>query len=179
MEDQDKIQPENTPDDLDPAAEGDQLEERVENDINDLVAENVELQSKLLRAAADYQNYVRRSQQNVVAAREQQTMALARELISVLDHFDNALSIDMEKATARSVMDGLFIVRDELLKTLERHGVQRVNATKGEEFDPNRHEALMREKAEGIATNHVVNQLQPGYLINDKTLRPVKVSVAE
>lgn len=176
MEEQNKEQPE----EIDLSLEDEeQLEQKVEKDIKDLVAENADLQGKLLRAAADYQNYVRRSQQNVVAAREQQTMELARELITVLDHFDNALSIDVEKATAKSVMEGLFIVRDELLKTLERHGVQRMTADKGDEFDPNRHEALMRTKAEGIDTNHVVSQLQPGYTINEKTLRPVKVSVAE
>jgi hypothetical protein len=56
---------------------------------------------------------------------------------------------------------------------------EQVEVTPGEPFDPNRHEALMRTPHEQVASDHVVQQLQPGYRLGEKTLRPAQVSVAE
>lgn len=142
-------------------------------------AERDEMQAKYLRALADMQNYARRAQQNVADARQQQVMDVARAMLTVLDHFDNALNLDPQTATAESVLRGVQMVRDELHATLERFGVRRIDARRGEEFDPNRHEALMHEPVEGLEPNHVATQYQPGYLIGDKTLRPAKVSVSQ
>ena len=145
----------------------------------DLETEMAQLNERLLRVSADYQNYVRRSQQNVTDARDQQLMQVARALVTVLDHFDRALEVDLETASAESVLDGMKIVRNELLATLDRFGVQRLEVHPGDAFDPTRHEALMRQPAEGIESSHVVAQLQPGYMLGDKTLRAAQVSVAE
>ena len=71
------------------------------------------------------------------------------------------------------------IVRDELLKALSRFGVKRLEVAAGELFDPTRHEAMMRQASDEIDSNHVTSQLQPGYTLGDKTIRPAKVSVAE
>ena len=138
-----------------------------------------ETQQRLLRVSADYQNYVRRSQQHVTDAREQQLMSVARSLLTVLDHFDRALEVDLEKTSAAALLEGMQIVRQELLRALEQHGVTRLDAQAGDEFDPMRHEALMRTASDEIEPNHVVDQLQPGYVLGDKTLRPVQVSLAE
>ncbi len=164
--------------DLNAAAE--QAEERtVEKDIADLVQENAELQSKLLRAAADYQNYVRRAHLNTLAARDQQTAEIARDLLTVLDHFETAMAVDVAKTSARSLLEGLVIVREELLRTLEKHGIKRMTVNRGDEFDPHKHEALMRQPAPDLKSNHIVAHLQTGYMLGDKTLRPAKVAVAE
>ena len=56
--------------------------------------------------------------------------------------------------------------------------MQRIEPVVGDEFDPNRHEAVMRQPAEGIAPNHIVSVLQPGYAMGDQVLRPAKVAVA-
>jgi molecular chaperone GrpE len=174
---------ENIPNNADPlnlAEEAAAAAERtVEQDLAELGRQVSELQAKLLRAHADYQNLARRSQQNVIAAKDQQVGDMARDLLPVIDHFDTALAVDPSKATAKSLLDGLVMVRDELMRSLARHGIARITASQGDEFDPNIHEALMRVKAPGVATNQVVTQLQPGYVLGDRTLRPVKVSVAE
>lgn len=138
-----------------------------------------ELQERFLRVNADYQNFVRRSGQNITDARDQLLMDVTRSLITILDHFDRALGTDAEAVTAKSVLEGVQIVRDELLKALERFGVRRIDVGRGDEFDPNRHEALMREQVEDLETNHVASQLQPGYTLGDKTVRPAQVTVAE
>lgn len=141
--------------------------------------ERDELEARLLRVSADYQNYVRRSQQNTTAATEQQLMEMARALLTVMDHFDHALNVDPDSSTPQSLLQGVQIVRDELLKTLEQFGVQRFDVAVGDEFDPTQHQAMMRQTAEGLESNHVAAQLQPGYSLGDKTLRPAKVAVTE
>lgn len=153
-------------------------ESGVQQRLQALDAEKAELQSKLLRTMADYQNYARRSEQNIGVAREQQLLEIARKLVDVLDHFDRALAVDPEKSTPQSILDGLRIVDQELLKLLEGYGVKKVDAKPGDPFDPAVHEAMMRQPAEGIETNHVVAQFQPGYTLGSKVVRPAKVSVA-
>jgi molecular chaperone GrpE len=115
-----------------------------------------------LAAAADYQNYVRRAQQNVSEAREQQLFDFARSLVTVLDHFDRALQVDPERTSTQTVLQGMQMVHDELLKVLEKFGIQRVEAKPGEPFDPARHQALMHQPAEGVEPDHVAAQFQPG-----------------
>ncbi|MFP4145778.1 MAG: nucleotide exchange factor GrpE [Phycisphaeraceae bacterium] len=165
------------------ANEQDQAREQVEQDIADALAalqsERDELEQRLLRTAADYQNYARRSEQNLQAAREQQVMEIARSLVSVLDHFDRALEVDPEKTTAKDVLSGVTMVRDELTRVLGRFDIERIEAQPGEPFDPNRHEALMRQASDEVESGHVTTQFQPGYVLSDKTIRPAQVAVAE
>ncbi len=144
-----------------------------------LRAERDELYARLQRVSADYQNYVRRSAQSVNDACDQQLMKVARALLVPMDHFDQALSFDPQKTTAQSLLEGVQIVRDELYKTLEQFGVRRLEVAPGDRFDPARHEAVTRMPAEGLSSEQVAAQLQPGYLVGDRTLRPAKVAVAQ
>lgn len=149
------------------------------DDISRFQQKVVELEASLLRAAADYQNAVRRSQQNVINAREHAQMEMSKDLLTVMDHFDHAVNFDSDASNAKALLDGVLMVRDELSRTLERFGVKRIEVSRGDEFDPNHHEAMMKQPAEDLDSNQIVAQLQPGYSINDKALRPAKVSVAE
>jgi molecular chaperone GrpE len=150
-----------------------------EEQVATLQGELDDLQSRLLRVSADYQNYARRSQQNLAEARRQQLIEVARALLNVCDHFDRALEVDPKKVTAESLLQGVQIVRDEFTKLLEQFGIQRITAQPGEAFDAARHEAMMRQKTQDVPAGHVAAQLQPGYTLGDLTLRPAKVSVAE
>ena len=150
-----------------------------ESKLDTLQRDRDQMESKYLRVSADYQNFVRRSQQNIDTAREQQLMSMAKSLITVLDHFDRALEVDPAKTTCGNLIAGVQIVRDELLKSLEQFGVRRLEVSPGDVFDPTQHEALMREPAHDIEPNHVATQLQPGYTLGEKTLRPAQVSVTE
>ncbi|MFG0249002.1 MAG: nucleotide exchange factor GrpE [Phycisphaeraceae bacterium JB051] len=136
-------------------------------------------EARVLRANADYQNMARRSIQNVNSAREEQIMSMARDLLTVMDQFDHALEIDPEKTDSAALLEGVKIVRDTLMRTFEGFGITRLEVEPGTEFDPNIHEALMRQEAEGIESNHVTMQLQPGYMLKEKALRPAKVAVAQ
>ena len=150
-----------------------------EDELVVLKRERDELEAKLLRTAADYQNFARRSQQNISSAAEQQLMSMARDLLTIMDHFDHAMNIDVEKTTMAGLLEGIQIVRDEMIKTLERFGVKRMNVSVGDEFDPSRHEAMMHQRVETLNSNQIAIELQTGYTLGDMTLRPAKVSVAE
>lgn len=143
-----------------------------------LQSERDELESKLLRVSADYQNFARRAQQNVDSAVEQKLMDMARGLTTVMDHFDRALD-GQNKDQAEGVLQGVFMVHDELIATLNRFGIERLDVEVGSEFDPNKHEALMRQPSEDVEPNHVTMQMQPGYLLGEKVIRPAQVGVAE
>lgn len=146
--------------------------------LDQIQAERDEFESKLLRVSADYQNFARRAQQNIDSAVEQKVMDMARGLVTVMDHFDRALEGQNTDDNA-GVLQGVTMVHNELLGTLNRFGIERFDVEPGTEFDPNQHEALMRQPSDEIESNHVTMQMQPGYVLGAKVIRPAQVGVAE
>lgn len=130
------------------------------------------------RALADFRNYQRRAAQSEQRAVQGGAAGVVRSLLAVIDHFDLALGQDTEQITVDQLLGGVRIVRDELVKALESHGVQRIDPARGDEFDPNRHEAMMKQPADDVEPNHIVRVLQLGYQMGDLVLRPAKVAVA-
>ena len=130
------------------------------------------------RALADFANYQRRASQNEQQAVRSGEADVVRSMLAVLDHFDLALDQDKTQITVEQLLDGVHIVRDELFRSLEAFGVERIAPDAGDEFNPNLHQAVLQQAAEGIAPNHVVAVLQPGYTMGETVLRPAKVSVA-
>jgi molecular chaperone GrpE len=149
------------------------------DELERLRAQCEELERKYLHAVADYQNLARRSSLNIIAERDETRMRMAKALITVMDHFDRALEVEAQKTSTEDLLRGVQIVRDEMLRALEQFGVERLEAEVGGEFDPNRHEALMRQSVEGLEPDLVAQQFQVGYILGDKTLRPAKVAVSE
>lgn len=143
-----------------------------------LEAERDEAIASHKRALADFQNFQRRSIENERRAGEQGVSRVVRSILPVLDHFDLALGQKQEGLTVEQLKGGVKIVRDELSKTLQLNGVERIEPNPGDEFDPTQHEAMMRQPAEGIKPNHIVMVMQPGYRIGDHVLRPAKVAIA-
>ena len=139
--------------------------------------EKHELFSRLQRVSADYQNYVRRAEQNVIDAGEFARVEVFRRIVPVLDHFDTALGQQVAGEEAKSMATGMRIVRDELLKVMQQMGVERIDAKQGDDFDPHLHEALMQQPVEGLPANRIAQQLQPGYRYKHRIIRPAKVAV--
>jgi molecular chaperone GrpE len=98
-------------------------------------------------------------------------------VIPVLDHFDLALGQDPAKVTADQIVSGVKVIRDELLKVLQRHGVNLIEPKPNDEFDPTRHQAVLQQQDEAIEPGHIVQTLQMGYALNDRAIRPASVSV--
>ncbi len=130
------------------------------------------------RALADFANYQRRAAETEAQAAEAGVARVVRSLLGVLDHFDLALNQRPEEVTLQQLLGGVKMARGELLKALASHGLQRLQPSVGEEFDPHRHEAVMREPAGDVASDHIVSVVQTGYMMGDMVLRPAKVTVA-
>ncbi len=130
------------------------------------------------RALADFRNYQRRAAQSEQRAVQGGAAGVVRSLLAVIDHFDLALGQDTEQITIDQLLGGVRIVRDELVKALESHGVQHIEPARGDEFDPNRHEAMMKQPADDVEPNQIFCVLQLGYQMGDLVLRPAKVAVA-
>ncbi len=136
-------------------------------------------EAKLMRTAADYQNYIRRSQLNIEAEKQATLMKVAKSLVGVLDNFDRAMELDPATTSAEDVQRGAATIQAALAQALESFGLKKITVNPGDEFDPNLHEALMRQPSEEVKSDHVAMQFLPGYLLNDQPVRPAQVSVAE
>lgn len=147
-----------------------------------LKGELAEMQQKYLRTLADYQNSQRRAVGNEQEAKLQARTGVVQSILSVVDHFDLALAQDPAKATAEQIISGVKVIRDELMQVLQAQGVRVVSPGAGDEFQPSCHQAILQQKAEGVAPGRIVSTLQVGFTIAgpgaDRVIRPAKVSVA-
>ncbi|GAB4524327.1 MAG: hypothetical protein Tsb0020_42500 [Haliangiales bacterium] len=154
-----------------------------------LEAENAELAQakqdnwdRALRAAADLENFRRRSRRDVSDARTEARSKVLREMLPVIDNLERAVAHaeqnDADNAGVTSVIDGVKLVLRQFAQALERCEVLPVEA-EGKPFDPNIHEAISQLETNEQAPGSVVQVLQRGYTIGDRLLRPALVVVAK
>jgi molecular chaperone GrpE len=145
--------------------------------------EKADLKDKLLRALADMENLRRRTEKEVADTRAYAVTAFARDMLSVADNLHRA--IETIPAEARKAADGALagliegieLTERELVKTLERHGVRKVDPA-GQKFDPNLHQAMFEAPHESLAKGQVHTVVQPGYAIGERVLRPALVGIS-
>lgn len=128
------------------------------------------------RSAADFANYKRRTDEERVSLTAFSTASLITKLLSVLDDFDRALESVPEDAHDAWI-DGVKLVERKLRTVLEGEGVSAIEAV-GEQFDPNLHEAVVHEETAEFPDNEVIGEVQRGYRLRDRVLRPSLVRVA-
>jgi molecular chaperone GrpE len=128
------------------------------------------------RALADFANFQRRAVENESKSRERGIAEVVRNLVPVLDQFEMAL--DQEGASKDSILEGVSLVRDELMRALAKNGVESITPQMGEEFDPNRHEAMLQHPAESIEPGHVSLIVKSGWSMGALVLRPAQVGIA-
>ena len=178
-----KDKPAPTPDPADAPAESpaeDAAEAAPEIDAETaLQAERDDLLARLQRVAADYQNYQKRTQRDVEQARQFAREDLIRSLLTVLDHMELALQAAHGEGDGEDspLLTGMQMVHDEMLGVLKKYGVEAIEAV-GKPFDPDCHAALMAEPTEECEAGTVLAELQKGYRLGERTLRPSGVKVA-
>lgn len=146
--------------------------------IAQLEQERDEAVDKYKRSLADFQNFQRRSIQSEQQAREQAVAGVVQSLLPVMDHFQLALEQDLSQTNVEQFAQGMRIVRDELHKALQMHGLSRIEVKVGEPFDPKLHDAVAHVPGEGVEAGHVSNVTQQGYRLGERVLRAAKVTVA-
>jgi molecular chaperone GrpE len=130
-------------------------------------------------AVAESQNMRKRLETEKEQAVQFANQALIRTLIPIIDNFERALAVDPAKTDAASVLKGLQLVHDQLMKELEKQRVEVIDPKVGTPFDPTKHEALMQQDVPGAKPNTVAQALTKGYALHGRTLRPAGVAVAK
>lgn len=135
---------------------------------------------RLLRATAEFENYKKRAQRQSEEYRKFANEALIKELLAVVDNLERAVSASAPRKTGEDacMIEGVEMTLNEIFKILKRYHVTPVEA-KGKPFDPTYHEAVMQEPSEEFPENTVINELQKGYLLHDRLIRPAMVVVSK
>ncbi len=145
----------------------------------DLALELKQTQDRLLRLQADFENFRRRALKEKTEAHQYGHQNLVKDLLSTVDNLDRAIEHSSRSGGGdlESLMQGVELVQRELLGALAKNGVTRIEAV-GECFDPALHEAMAQLPDASVAPNTVVEELQKGYKLRDRLLRPSRVVVA-
>lgn len=145
----------------------------------ELQAQVEEWKAKYQRSLADFQNYQRRAVENEREARRQGVTSVVSNLLAVLDNFDLALKNDPAKVSPEQIVQGVTMIRQQMLQALGAIDVRPIEPEPGAEFDPHRHEAVVQVQAEGIEPGRIAATFQAGYTLGERVLRPAKVSVSK
>jgi molecular chaperone GrpE len=156
--------------------EAPQVDNEAEQKIAELQAKLDETENKMLRAQADFDNFRRRSRLDQEAAQKYRAQSLVSEIIPALDNFERALQIEADNDQTKSLLQGMNMVYNQLVQALQNEGVEAINSV-GEQFDPHLHQAVMQVEDENFESNTVVEELQKGYKLKDRVIRPAMVKV--
>ncbi|SCX94973.1 MULTISPECIES: nucleotide exchange factor GrpE [Basfia] len=175
---------ENSAEQAEPADEtaSDALEEAIARvqELEEQLAETAKKeQDLLLRSRAELDNMRRRAEQDVEKAHKFALEKFSKDILNTIDNLERALATpaNKEDEAVKSLFDGVELTLKELLATVARFGVEPVGAV-GETFNPELHQAISMQSAEGFETNQITVVLQKGYLLNGRVIRPAMVMVA-
>lgn len=158
-------------------------EEIIQANFAKLEAERDDFKDKLLRTLADMENLRRRTEREIGDAKAYAVTSFARDMLGSADNLRRALESlpetarSTEDAALTALVEGVELTERELLKTLERHGVRKIDP-QGEKFDPNLHQAMFEAPDPAIAKGLVSKVVQTGYKIGERVLRPALVGVS-
>ena len=133
---------------------------------------------RFLRVAAELDNFRKRKEREVSDLRKYANQMLLRELLGVVDNLERALAASLENSEPEGLREGVEMTLKELLKIFDQFKVTPIEAHE-QPFDPNHHEAVMQEPNDAFPPNTVVKELQKGYMLRDRLLRPAMVVVSK
>lgn len=139
-----------------------------------LAAEKKELEDRLLRARAEFDNFRRRAERERSDFLQFAAMDMVKEILPILDDFDRALKVE---TSDREYAKGVELIYQRMYETLKKLGLEPICA-KGSAFDPNLHQAVERVHTEEAEDMTVLDEFQRGYNFKGKLLRPSMVKVA-
>ena len=153
-----------------------ELEEQLKTQIEE--AANKE-QDILLRSRAEIENLRRRTEQDVEKAHKFALEKFSKDILNTIDNLERALATpaNKEDESVKALFDGVELTLKELVSTVGRFGVEAVGVV-GETFNPDLHQAISMQPAEGLETNQISVVLQKGYTLNGRVIRPAMVMVA-
>ena len=152
------------------AAPADDLAKQVE----ELQASLAEKDNKLQRLQADFENFRRRTNKERVEIGDVVTQELLKSLLPIVDNFDRAMATEQQDGAA--FQKGVEMIYTQLGETLKNAGLEKIE-TEGKKFDPNFHQAVMRVENPDLEDDTIAQELQKGYIVKGKVIRPSMVQV--
>ncbi|HDK4626004.1 TPA: nucleotide exchange factor GrpE [Staphylococcus aureus] len=143
------------------------------NELQQLADENEE---KYLRIYAEFENYKRRIQRENEINKTYQSQRVLTDILPAIDNIERALQIEGDDETFKSLQKGVQMVHESLINALKDNGLE-VIKTEGEAFDPNIHQAVVQDDNPDFESGEITQELQKGYKLKDRVLRPSMVKV--
>lgn len=163
---------------VDNKTQNDESVESLRMELDKVVEESKTFQDKFLRQAAELENFRRRTEREKSDLLRFANEGLIKDLVPVLDSFNQATeSFAGNEPESSNILDGLAMVREQLLNVLRKHGLE-VIVAEGSKFDPNLHQAIQRIEVDGAESEVVAQEFAKGYLLNGRLVRPAMVSVS-
>ncbi len=161
-----------------PPAEAPSAEPTTEERYANTLAEVAKLRDQLLRTAADFDNFRKRTRREVDDAQKRGRESTVKDLLPVFDNFERAIVHAESTSEAKSVAEGLRIVLKQFIDTLDKMGIQRIIAV-GQPFDPSLHEAIQHMESAEHPAGVVLYDVQPGYRMGEHLVRAAMVVVSK
>ncbi|PKN51418.1 MAG: nucleotide exchange factor GrpE [Deltaproteobacteria bacterium HGW-Deltaproteobacteria-13] len=153
-----------------------QENEDLKKKLDEKEKESAENYDKYLRAVAELDNYRKRAAREKTDIIKYGKEDVIKDILPFMDSLDRAL--EHNTGDIQSFKDGIALIQEQLLCCLKKHGVERIDAA-GQDFDPNFHEALMQVESDQHEDNKIVTEMEKGYLLNGRLLRPSRVCVCK
>jgi len=151
--------------------------EELEREIELLRKSVEETQSSYLRVLADFDNFRKRQRDETSRLANCAREDLILKLLPIIDNLDRTLAAAEAEHSYESLVEGVTLTLKNAREMLQREGLEPIEAV-GRQFDPEFHEAMMRVETDDYPENTVIDELEKGYTLNGKVLRPARVRVA-
>jgi len=148
------------------------------NEIKSLKEEKDQLHDQLLRKVAEFDNYRKRTEREFFERVQNANEKLITELLPVLDDMERALDHVEKSQDINSLLEGTELIQKKMTDTLKKQGLETLSAA-GEEFDPEKHDALMQVEKEDGKSGTIIEEHLKGYTLNGKVIRHTQVIVAK
>lgn len=161
-----------------PESSSENLEEVNKEKIDKLEKEIQDYKDKLLRKAAEFENYKRRTENDQLNLIKYAAESFIVKLLPTVDDLERSLTHMENAKDIEAIKDGMKLVYDKLVKVLDDQGVKKIESV-GKPFDVHFHEALMQRKDEKTPPHTVLDELEKGYIYKDRVIRHTKVIVSD
>jgi molecular chaperone GrpE len=162
-----------------PEEDGDSSEGDLDEKLREAESKAEDYYDRLLRASAEFDNYKKRTTREMRDVVRYANEKLFKELLFVVDNLERAIdAVEQDNPDDDPLLQGVRLTLAEVEKILERNNVTPIEAL-GQAFDPNFHQAMMQEETEEQPANTVIKEMQKGYVLHDRLLRPAMVVVSK
>jgi len=148
----------------------------LKNEIKKLTQEINDLKDRYLRTAAEFDNYKKRKDKEIINIIERANEHFFVELLPIIDDFERSLNSDTKRKSYKSLKQGIDLIYQKLIAVLKKQGVERIEAV-GQPFDPELHEAVMQIEDKDNPSNIIIDEALKGYRLKNKVLRYSQVVV--